>query len=105
MANDLQGLSAENFSLNAIFPPLSLGFGFDFSINPPDPCERFVSPFIGAGRNLSMGTNVVVEDGEARIQGFNFSLEPSFGVPIGVVIPRGLEKPSNRGEMCDICSQ
>jgi RHS repeat-associated protein len=89
IANDLQGLRQENFSVNGLFPPLSGGFGFDFSINPPDPSECFFSPFVGLGRNLSVGTNVVwnPKTRTSRIQGFNFSLGPSLGVPIGVVIP------------------
>ncbi len=101
--NDLQGLERQNFSFNGVFPPLSLGIGFAFSINPPNPSECFFSPFIGPGREFSIGTNVVVDrNGKTRIKGFNFSVGPSIGFPVGVFIPRAFE-PRKEGDPCNLC--
>jgi hypothetical protein len=71
---------------------LSVGGGVDFSINPPSPCEKYVSPYLGLGKNLSIGTNVSViskgkEPLKLKVQGFNLSLGPSLGIPIGALIP------------------
>ena len=97
IAWDLGGFSLSNLSFNAIFPPLTVGGGLDVSINPPSSCEGYVSPYLGLGKNLSVGTNVgVVSQGREplkfKVQGFNFSIGPSLGFPIGVLIPNAFSK-------------
>ncbi len=84
---DFEGFSSENFSVNFLIPPTSAGAGIDIKINPPGPCDQFVSPFVGAGRNLSVGTNLVLENGSVRAQGLNISVGPSVGIPAGVQVP------------------
>ncbi len=86
---DLGGFSGSNFSVNAVVPPASTGFGVDIKINPPDDCIAFVSPFLGTGRNLSIGTNLFLDPdtGKLSAQGINLSIGPSVGIPIGVQIP------------------
>ena len=88
-------LSLSNFSFNAIFPPLTAGIGVDISINPPDPCAKYVSPYVGFGKNLSIGTNVILvsEDPlELKVQGLNISLGYSKGFPFGVLIPNAFSR-------------
>jgi RHS repeat-associated protein len=97
--------SLSNLSFNAIILPLSAGGGFDISVNPPSPCEGYVSPYLGLGKNLSIGTNVsVVSKGKEplklRVQGFNLSIGPSLGIPIGVLVPNAFSnKERQLGDM------
>jgi hypothetical protein len=94
IANDLMGVSPENWTGNGVFPPLSVGFGVDISINPPDPWEKYISPFLGY-RNFGIGTNVVLESAnplDTRIQGLNISIGWAEGVPVGVGIPNAFSK-------------
>jgi RHS repeat-associated protein len=95
IAWDLGGFSSNNFSYNAIFPPLTVGIGVDISINPPSSCEEYISPYVGLGRNWSWGTNVSLaskgkEPIKLKVQGVNISFGPSVGLP-GATIPGGLE--------------
>jgi len=89
LANNLEGITPENWSLALVIGP-SIGFGLDIRIDPPTPTELcpVARPFVGLGRNLSVGTNVVhdPESGD-RFQGLNISIGPSIGVPFGVQIP------------------
>jgi len=105
IAWDLGGFSLSNLFFNAIFPPLTVGGGVDISINPPSPCEKYVSPYLGLGKNLSIGTNVSViskgkEPIKLKVQGFNLSIGPSLGIPIGALIPNAFSnKPRPLGDM------
>jgi RHS repeat-associated protein len=89
ISNDLEGLSRNNVSVEVLIGP-SVGVGLDIKIDPPTPTQRcpVVRPFVGIGRNLSIGTNVVHEpiSGD-RLQGINLSLGLSTGVPFGVQLP------------------
>jgi RHS repeat-associated protein len=87
---DLTGLSLENLFFNAIMPPLSAGFGLEVNINPPSTCEKYVTPYVGFGKNLSIGTNAIIISNEPlklRWQGINVNLGISGGLPIGVQVP------------------
>jgi RHS repeat-associated protein len=91
----------KNLSVNANLPGLSVGFGLDMYYNQPRPCEKYVQPWIGPGKNLSIGTNVVYE-GELGnkdkrlsvlgVQGFNLSFGWSAGIPFGVQVPNGFAR-------------
>jgi RHS repeat-associated protein len=101
---DLGGFTLSNLSFNAIILPLTAGGGIDITINPPSPCEGYVSPYLGLGKNLSIGTNVsVVSKGKEplklKVQGFNLSIGPSLGIPIGVLVPNAFSKRPNLEEM------
>ena len=88
VSNDLEGLGRDNFTVNGVAPPFSAGFGLDIKINPPSEEESFVSPFVGFGKNLSVGTNLINPESDSpRIQGINISIGASVGVPLGVVVP------------------
>ena len=85
----MQGVNGHNFSNNAVLPPLSAGIGVDISINPPS-SDNYISPFVGFGKNLSVGTNLVYDAktySYSNTQGFNVSLGLSAGVPVGVTVP------------------
>jgi hypothetical protein len=59
-------------------------------INPPSQCDKYVQPYFGLGKNLSIGTNLISQSSEPldfRRQGFNLSLGISIGVPVGVQVP------------------
>ncbi len=90
IGNDLQGLrSLDHYSLDALVGP-SAGFGLDVMIDPPEATRKcpVTRPFIGIGRNLALGTNLVHEPGVGdRVQGLNISIGPSIGVPFGIEIP------------------
>jgi RHS repeat-associated protein len=89
VGNDLEGISQSNFSLSVI-AGISIGFGVDIRINPPSDESLFYSPFVGSGKHLSIGTNILqdpVTRGDIGFQGLNFSLGPSLGLPFGVELP------------------
>ena len=89
VGNDLEGLSQSNFSLSVI-AGISIGAGVDIRINPPSDDDFFVSPFVGFGKNLSIGTNLLkdpVTGADLGLQGLNISIGPSTGLPVGVQIP------------------
>ncbi len=67
------------------FPPYpSFGASGDVTINGPQPSDGpVVSPYVGFGKNLSVGTNLTKEGAK----GFNASAGPSEGPPVGVNIP------------------
>jgi hypothetical protein len=93
---DLGGFSLSNLSFNAIILPLTVGGSLDISINPPSSYEGYVSPYLGLGKNLSIGTNVsVVSKGKEPLklnfQGINLSIGPSLGIP-GVLVPNAFSK-------------
>ncbi len=87
---DFNGFNKSNFDINAVLPPLTVGFGLDIKINPPDDCDRkkYVSPFVGA-RHLGVGTNVTYNENTQNLdfQGVNFSIGFSIGIPFGVTVP------------------
>jgi RHS repeat-associated protein len=80
-----------NFSTDnppsGIGPPLSFGLGVDININPPNRCQKYLSPFIG-WRNRGIGTNIIYNsDGTVTLQGVNFYGGWAYGLPFGVQIP------------------
>jgi RHS repeat-associated protein len=87
--NDLQGIDLDDFSLEALVGP-SAGFGLDIKIDSPTPTQKcpVIRPFVGLGKNLSVGTNVIHEPVTGdRVQGLNIGIGLSIGVPFGVQIP------------------
>lgn len=90
VSNDLRGLrSWDYYSLEGLVGP-SAGLSLDVKIDPPTPTRNcpVARPFVGVGRNFSIGTNVIHEPGTGdRVQGLNISIGPSIGVPFGIQIP------------------
>lgn len=78
----------DNVSINGIFPPVSVGFGLDIQINPPSTCDEYFSPYVGLGKNLAIGSNVV----NGKLHGLNISIGLSGGLPFGVVLPNAFSK-------------
>ena len=85
---DFEGFGSDNFNVSAVFPPISLGFGIGIQIDPPKNCD--FSVFIGAGKNLSVGTNFSwnPETQEYEPRGFNLDIGLSVGPPIGATFPK-----------------
>ncbi len=84
---DLEGLSRQDLNISLVLPP-SIGSSADLSIGAPQSSDPTVCPFVGIGRNLSVGTNLVHNEttGSYYPQGLNVSFGPSIGLPIGVEV-------------------
>jgi len=70
---------------------LSVGFGLQIQLFPPKQSELIGSPYLGFGRDLSLGTNFVRNPESSIVKGFqgiNINLGPSFGIPLGFTVPR-----------------
>lgn len=81
-------------NLNVNLPPYSIGMGPELRISPPNSNENYISPWVGLGKNLSIGTNIVFDNNNKflRIQGLNVNPGVGIGLPVGVQIPGGKRK-------------